>query len=168
MKNLSNLSDLFAYQLKEMHEAEKYQKTAFPKLIESVHNAGLKKILLTKSENTKVNMSRIEEAFDIIGKKAGDITCKTVEDLMKRAITNLNKSSVENVREASLILSVQCVNHFMIANYGTLVAFADALGYKQIADSIREIVKDEKNIDTQLTKLAMETVNSGAMVEEVA
>ena len=64
------------------------------------------------------------------------------------------------------MFSVQCINHFEIANYGTLIAYSDALGDREISKLLQKNLEEEKNTDRRLTKLAIESINEKAKARE--
>ncbi len=114
---------------------------------------------------TENQISRLEEVFEIIGKKPQAKKCVAMEGLIKEAKEIMSENE-GMVRDASIIGAAQKVEHYEIASYGTLAAFANTLGMEDAARLLRETLEEEKETDLKLTEIAESTVNMEALHEE--
>lgn len=120
----------------------------------------------THLKETENQISVLEQVFELMGEKPKTKKCDAMEGLISETesiISDTNKGSA--IRDAGLILAAQKVEHYEIATYGTLAAFADAMNETKVAKLLRSILKDEKKSDKDLTSLALESVNPNASEE---
>ena len=101
------------------------------------------------------------------GEKAKAEKCEAMEGLLEEA-EELMKDHKEGtmVRDAALIAGAQKIEHYEIATYGTLATYANLMGHKKAEKLLRDILKEEKDTDSKLTKVAESLVNEAAMAEE--
>ncbi|MEB2782491.1 ferritin-like domain-containing protein [Algoriphagus sp. C2-6-M1] len=115
---------------------------------------------------TKEHVNRLEEVFEILGMKPQVIKCDAMEGLLKEAESILEDTDADTmVRDAGIIIASQKVEHCEIASYGSLVAFATKMGFKDAAAILSETLNKEKETDSNLTKLATSEINEEAASE---
>ncbi|MGZ4034539.1 MAG: ferritin-like domain-containing protein, partial [Bacteroidia bacterium] len=122
------LCGLFENELKDIYWAEKALTKAIPKMIKKATSQELKDALTDHLDVTTGQVSRLEEVFEIIGVKAQAKKCEAMEGIIKEAGEIMDESEEGVVRDAGIISAAQKVEHYEIATYGTLVAFAKTLG----------------------------------------
>ena len=163
----SALNTLFIDELKDILWAEKHLVKALPKMAKAATSEELKTAFTNHLEETKNQITRLEQVFASIGEKASPIKCDAMEGLIKEAegcIEDTEKGSL--TRDAGLISCGQKVEHYEIASYGTLKTFAGVLGYTEAAALLEETLNEEKTADQLLTTVAESFVNEQARAEK--
>lgn len=167
-KKQQGLRQLFENELKDIYWAEKALTKAIPKMIKNSTSKDLIKGLEDHLQQTKGHVDRCEQAFEILGKKAIAKKCEAMAGLTKEAEEIMEEAEEGMVRDAGIISAAQKVEHYEIATYGTLCAFAKTLGEDEIADLLEKTLKEEKEANDKLTKIAESSVNEKALHEEMA
>lgn len=157
-----DLQDLFEDGLKDIYWAEKAFKKELPKMEKNATSAELKKAIKGHLGETEKHIKRLEDAFKSIGKKAEAEKCDAMTGLLEEAKGIIKETQIGAVRDAGIIAAAQKVEHYEIATYGTLAAFAKVLGHKKALKSLLDTLKEEKKCDEALTKLADTNLNSKA------
>ena len=160
------LRDLFEDQLKDIYWAEKALTKAIPKMIKNATSTELKAALTDHLDVTEEQVSRCEDVFQSIDKKAVGKKCEAMEGLIKEAEEILESTEPGSVRDAGIICAAQKVEHYEIATYGTLVAWAKQLGETEAASLLEETLNEEKEADVTLTEVAEGNINEQAEEEE--
>lgn len=148
------LRDLFEDQLKDIYWAEKALTKAIPKTIENVTSQELVDALTNHLQVTTQQVSRLEAVFESLGKKAEAKKCEAMEGLIKEAEEIMESTKEGVVRDAGIISATQKIEHYEIASYGTLKAFANILGEDEVASLLEETLEEEKEADSVLTEIA--------------
>ncbi len=164
MENLKNLDDLFHHQLKDIYSAETQLVDALPKMIKETNNDKLKEAFSNHLEETKNHVNRLEEIGEKMNLKMKGETCKAMKGLIEEAQSFISEDAEEHVRDAGLIADAQRVEHYEISAYGTVVEYAKALGKTEVANMLEKTLKEEKNTDQKLNKLAKDSINVKAKV----
>lgn len=162
----SKLQELFEDELKDIYWAEKALVKAIPKLIKNATSEELIDALEDHLSVTEEQVKRLEEVFASIGRKAEGKKCDAMEGLIKEAESIMGDTDKGMVRDAGIISAAQKIEHYEIASYGTLCAFATTLGFDAAAGMLRETLDEEKEADEALTQIAESSINVGAMSEE--
>ena len=157
---------LFEDELKDIYWAEKALTKALPKMAKNATAPELKEALENHLEETEGQIQKVEEVFDIIGKKPVAKKCEAMAGLVKEGEEIMKDTEKGPMRDAGIISAAQKVEHYEIASYGTLCTFAKTLGLEEAADLLGEILNEEKNADETLTEIAVSTINVAAMEEE--
>ncbi|MEP7142542.1 MAG: ferritin-like domain-containing protein [Ferruginibacter sp.] len=162
----TGLRDLFEDSLKDIYWAEKALTKAIPKMVKNAGSEELVAALTDHLEVTKNQVTRLEEVFSVIGIKAQAKKCEAMEGLIKEA-EDIMESTVEGVvRDAGIIAAGQKVEHYEIATYGTLCAFAKILSENEAADLLMETLNEEKEADEKLSEVAESSINLEAAGED--
>lgn len=157
-----DLQDLFEDGLKDIYWAEKALKKELPKMEKNASADALKKAIKGHLAETEKQIKRLEDAFKSIGKKAEAEKCDAMAGLLEEAKGIIKETKIGAVRDAGIIAAAQKVEHYEIATYGTLTAFAKVLGHKKALKLLLDSLKEEKKCDEALTKLADTNLNSKA------
>lgn len=157
------LRDLFVDSLKDIYWAEKALTKALPKMTKNATTDALKQALTAHLDETNNQIVRLEKVFEIVGEKAVAKKCDAMEGLIKEAEGIMEETELGVVRDAGIIAAAQKVEHYEIATYGTLHAFATTLGESKAAKLLAETLEEEKNADVMLTKIALESINVDAV-----
>lgn len=162
----SQLMKLFEEELKDIYWAEKALTKAIPKMIKNATSKELIQALEDHLEETKEQVTRVEQVFEVIGKKATAKKCEAMEGLIKEAEAIMEECEEGPMCDAGIISAGQKVEHYEIASYGTLRQFAETLGLDEAADLLLTTLNEEKAADEKLTEVALSAVNVEASQEE--
>lgn len=158
----SQLMKLFEDELKDIYWAEKALTKAIPEMAKKATSEALIEALNSHLEETKEQTLRIEQIFEIIGKKAIAEKCEAMAGLIKEANEIMESSDEGAMRDAGIISAAQKVEHYEIATYGTLWQFAETLEMDQVADLLGTTLQEEKDADSKLSDIAMDAINMKA------
>jgi ferritin-like metal-binding protein YciE len=151
-----NLEQLFHDTLKDIYFAERQILKALPKMIKAAQNPTLKEGFTKHREETDGQIERLTQVFDSIGKRPQGKTCEAIKGIIEECEEFLDDASEASgaVRDAGLIACGQAVEHYEMARYGTLIAWATALGHKDVVSLLQANLDQEKHADALLTKVA--------------
>jgi ferritin-like metal-binding protein YciE len=158
---VSTLSDLFYDTLRDVYWAEKHLVKALPKMAKAASSTELADAILKHQAETETHVERLERVFGIIDKTARAKKCEAMVGLSAEGDHVLEEVDEDPVRDIGIIGAAQAVEHYEIARYGTLAAWARQLGLKDAAKLLAETLEEEKAADQTLSQLA-ETVNAEA------
>lgn len=156
------LRELFVDSLKDIYWAEKALTKALPKMAKNATSANLKAAIEDHLNVTQEQVARLEQVFEIIGKKAAAKKCDAMEGLIKEGESIMEETQPGAVRDAGIIAASQKIEHYEIATYGTLCAFAKTLGEDKAAQLLEATLAEEKEADVTLTEAAYNTINFDA------
>lgn len=155
----SELQELFENELKDIYWAEKALVKAIPKMIKNASDSELVEALEEHLAVTEQQVKRAEEVFSVMGIKVEAKKCEAMAGLIKEAEEIMSETSKGVVRDAGIISAAQKVEHYEIASYGTLCAFAKTLGQDEAVELLQETLNEEKEADATLTEIAEASVN---------
>jgi ferritin-like metal-binding protein YciE len=161
----SSLMRLFENELKDIYWAEKAIIKALPKMAKKATSPELIDALENHLTETEGQVRKLEQVFDILGKRAQGKKCEAMAGILKEGEEVMKESEEGAMRDAGIITACQKVEHYEIASYGTLRTFADTLGISNAASLLEEILEQEKSADETLTRLAVSAVNITAAEE---
>lgn len=151
---MPSLHDAFIEQLKDLYSAEKQITEALPKMIEAASDAELKEAFEHHLEETRGQIERLTEVFGMLDVNPGNKKCKGMEGLLEEGEEAIEEHGPGPVRDALLIAGAQRVEHYEIAGYGTVVAWAEEMDHDDIADLLEETLDEEADADEKLTEIA--------------
>jgi ferritin-like metal-binding protein YciE len=155
------LKELYIDELKDLYNAENQLVKALPKMAKAASSEELSHGFEEHLEQTRGHVQRLEEIFQSLGESPKGKKCKGMEGLVAEGAEVMEEDFEDSVMDAALIGAAQRVEHYEIAAYGTVCAFAEELGDSQQASLLNETLEEEKETDEKLTKLA-EQINSQA------
>lgn len=153
------LHDLYIDSLKDIYWAEKALLKALPKMAKNATTKSLSDTIESHMTETEGQIERLEKVFELAGKKASGKKCEAMAGLLKEGEDILESTEPGAVRDAGIIAAAQKVEHYEIATYGTLCAFAKTLGYDEAAKILHETLMEEKAADQKLTDNAYNKIN---------
>jgi ferritin-like metal-binding protein YciE len=162
MPNRKNLEELFSETLKDIYFAEKQILRALPKMAKEAESPELKQAFETHREQTEGHVERLNEVFEQLGRPARGKTCDAILGIIDEAKEIMEEFKGAEALDAGLASSAQAVEHYEIARYGTLKAWAQQLGFDEAAKLLDETLQEEIATDKLLTKLATSSVNKKA------
>ncbi len=160
------LMELFEDELKDIYWAEKALTKALPKMIKKVTSPELAEAITNHLEETNEHVTRLEQVFESIGEKVQSKKCEAMSGLLKEADELMTDTDEGGMRDAAIIAAAQKVEHYEIATYGTLRAWAELLGLDKAVELLGATLQEEKNADEKLTDVAESAVNIQALSEE--
>lgn len=158
----TDLKELFVDSLKDIYWAENALVGALPKMAANATSPGLAGAILEHLDITKLQVKRLEQIFDLIGEKAEGKKCEAMAGLLKEGESIILETAPGPVRDAGIIAASQKIEHYEIAAYGTLAAFAKTLGENDAAKLLTQTLAEEKEADCVLNDVALNTVNTTA------
>ena len=157
--HLGSLEDLLMLELNDLYDAEKRLCDALPKMAEAASSPGLKQAFRQHFEQTKRQVSRLEQIFVDLGVPASRTTCDAMKGLIKEGSEIISAVGSPQVKDAALISAAQRVEHYEVAGYGSARTFATHLGHTNVARLLQLTLDEEKETDTRLTELAEQSIN---------
>lgn len=158
-RDIHSMNDLFVHQLKDIYYAEKSIAAALPTMIEKSNNQELRNGLEQHLDQTKNHVARLEEVFRLHGVPPETVDCPAIDEIIDEADEVSGEVAENEVLDAAIIAAAQTVEHYEIARYGTLVAWANQLGRRDCASLLEINLDEEKAADRKLTQLAEAKVN---------
>jgi len=155
------LQDLYISQLKDLYSAEQQLVKALPKLAQTAESEELSEAISSHLEETKNHVSRLEEIFESLGENPKGKKCAGMEGLVKEGSETMEEFE-GGVLDAGLISAAQRVEHYEIAAYRSVCAYAQLLDRSEDLGLLKETLEEEKRTDEKLTEIS-ETVNQEAM-----
>jgi len=162
MAETGTLHDAFLDELKDSFDAEKQLIKALPKLAKAATSAPLRAAFESHLEETHEHVARIEQAFELLEEKAKGKHCDGMAGIIDEGSSVMEEDFDDATMDACLVASGQRAEHYEMAAYGTLVAWAKALGHAEIATLLEQTLNEEKAADAKLTKLAESGINEEA------
>jgi ferritin-like metal-binding protein YciE len=160
---MKNLDDLLHDLLQDVYYAEKQLLKALPQMAKKASNEELAQAFLTHRDQTEAQIARLEQAFEMIEKKPRGKKCDAILGIIQEGKEVIAEADDDEALDAGLIGSAQAAEHYEIARYGTLCAWAKQVGKPQIARLLHQTLEEEKQTDELLTKIAESSVNKAAM-----
>src|SRR6266568_2532752 len=164
----NSLRTLYVDELRDLYSAETQMVKALPKLAKASSNAALRQGFEEHLRQTSEQVSRLEQIFELLGEKPTGKKCVGMEGLVKEGAETMQQNYGNEVMDAAIIGAAQRVEHYEIAGYGTVRAFAELLGEDEHVSLIEQTLEEEKQADAKLTQLAEQInsqANEGAEVE---
>ncbi|MGA7324237.1 MAG: ferritin-like domain-containing protein [Rhodomicrobium sp.] len=153
----STLQDLFLTTLQDIYHGEKQTLKALPKMAKNATTPELKKAFQHHVEQTEGHVERLQRVFELMNKSARGKTCEAIEGIVEEGREVMTETESGAVRDAGLIAADQAVEHYEIARYGTLRSWAQQLGMNEAVQLLEQTLREEKQMDELLTKIAMKT-----------
>jgi ferritin-like metal-binding protein YciE len=158
-KDIKTMNDLFVHQLQDIYYAENQLVKAIQNLADKATDNQLKQGFLTHLGETKTHVQRLEQVFQMIGAEAKAVDCPAIDGIIEEADEVAGEVADKAVLDAALINAAQAAEHYEIARYGSLVAWAKQLGRNDCATILHKTLEEEKATDKKLTTLAESKVN---------
>lgn len=156
---LTTLEDLFLHKLLDLMSAEKQLMVALPEMAESANDPRLRATIQDHLSQTETHLTRIERAFEMLGKHPREHRCKAMEGLIVEEWDIVHEDAEPAVHDAALIAAAQSIEHYEIAAYGTVCCYAELLGHDYIAELLSKTLEEEKMADEKLTEIAQAAIN---------
>lgn len=165
----NKLRELLLHEMRDIYWAEKHLLKALTKMEKAATSAELQRAFADHNRVTQKQVERLERVFELIGEKAKAEKCEAMKGLIDegdevKSATDKNSMT----RDAGLIIAAQKVEHYEIAAYGSMAQLARTLGLTEVADIFEETLREEKETDELLTRIAESSINVQAVEETEA
>ena len=160
------LRELFVDSLKDIYWAEKALAKALPKMRKNATTLTLVDAIEEHTTVTEAQVQKLESIFELLNEKAVAKKCEAMDGLIKEGQEIMESTEPGAVRDAGIIAASQKIEHYEIATYGTLCAFARTLGEEDVASILEEILNEEKEADSVLSDAAYNDINFEAAGDE--
>jgi ferritin-like metal-binding protein YciE len=163
----SKLEEFFIDELKDIYWAEKQLVKTLPKLKKAATSDELKQAFDNHTTQTEGHVERLEQAFEMLGKKAQAKKCDAMQGITEEGQSVIEDTDTgSSTRDVGLIMAGQKAEHYEIATYGGLIQIAKTLGHDDVARLLQKTLEEEKKADQLLTQIAENTSNRQAAGEE--
>jgi len=162
MAKPGTLHDAFIDELRDAYDAEKQITKALPKMVKAATSPDLKAAFQAHLDETREQITRLEEVFGTLDEKVRGKHCDGMAGIIEEGKSVMEEDFDDQTMDACLIASAQRVEHYEMAAYGTLVAWAQAMGHSEAAELLEQTLEEEKAADEKLTSIAEDGVNREA------
>lgn len=156
-----DLKKLLEDQLQDLYYVEKQLVKAIPKMAKAAKNADLQEAFTAHQQETEGQVKRLEQVFELMGKPAKAKKCPAIDGILEECKELMEEFKGQPALDAGLIDGGQKVEHYEIATYGSVAAWAEELGLSRVKKLLDETLAEEKGADEKLTDLST-TVNAEA------
>jgi ferritin-like metal-binding protein YciE len=161
-KETKGLTELFHDTLKDIYFAEKKILSALPKMAKAAQSRELRAAFEKHEQETKGQVSRLEQVFELIKQKPQGKTCDAIMGIIEEGQEIMKEYKGSPARDAGLLSAARAVEHYEISRYGTLITWAKELGLNQGVRLLEQTLNEEKKVDEKLSELAETCVNQEA------
>src|SRR4051812_7065841 len=162
MAQTETLHDAFLEELRDAYDAEKQLIKALPRLAKAAESETLRSAFQTHLEETQGHAERLEQVFASLDEKARGQHCDGIAGIIEEGKAIMQEDFEGTTLDACLIAAAQRAEHYEMAAYGTLVAWAKAMGHQEAVGLLEEILEEEKATDEKLTQIAESGINQEA------
>jgi ferritin-like metal-binding protein YciE len=159
---MQSLEDLFVHTLRDVYNAEKQSLQELPRMAKKAGVAELRAAFDAHCDETRNQVNRLERIFEMMRVKPEGEACEALRGIVEEGRHVLDETKEGMVQDAGMIATAQAIEHYEIARYGTLCAWAKQLGRNEAADLLGETLKEEYNADKKLNEIAVGAVNRNA------
>ena len=168
---MKSMNDLMLHFLQDIYDAEKRGLRGMQKIARAAAGQELKEAILQHRDQSQQQISRLERVFEMVGKRPRGRPCAAMEGLADEVDEAIEEGEKGPVLDAALIAGAQAVEHYEIARYGTMAAWAKQTGMAEAAQLLEQTLQEEKQSDQRLNDIALRSANpeaeqSGAEDEE--
>jgi len=160
------MQDLLIEEMQDLYDAEKQLVKALPKMVKAANNQELSQAFENHLEQTRGHVERLERAFQILDQKPKGKTCAAMKGLITEAQERIEANEGATLADLAMICAAQKVEHYEIAGYGTVKAWAEELGLGDVAALLQETLNEEKSADKKLSEIADKVIPEAEGFEE--
>jgi ferritin-like metal-binding protein YciE len=160
------LHEAFLDEVADIHNAEQQLIKALPRLAKAAQSPELREAFESHLKETEEQAQRIEQAMESIGESLQRKKCKAMAGLLAEGKEMMDEYEDDSAIDAVLIAAAQKVEHYEIASYGTICAWAEQMGHTEALDLFKQNLEEEKAADEKLTQIAESVANSEAVEQD--
>ena len=161
-KPSKTLHDAFLDELRDLYNAEKQITKALPKMVKAANAAPLADAFESHLKETEGQIKRLEQVFESLGEPVKSKTCDGMAGIIEEGKNIISEDFDESAMDAALIAAAQKVEHYEIGSYGTVIAWAEAMGHNEAARLLKITLDEEETTDEKLSSLATGGINEQA------
>lgn len=154
-KDIKTFDDLLLHGLQDIFYAEQQITKALPTMIDKATSGDLKAGLKSHLEETNNQIERLKKVFAKLGQDPKGTTCPAIDGIIKEADETAGEIEDKAVLDAAIVANCQAVEHYEIARYGTLIAWAESLGHEEIVRFLTTNLNEEKAANAKLNTVAL-------------
>jgi ferritin-like metal-binding protein YciE len=158
----NDLHELFLEELADVYNAETQITKALPKMAKAAESDELRQAFEEHLQQTEEQISRLDQVFESLGETMKRKTCKGMQGLIEEGKEVMEEQKGSPAIDAALIAAAQKVEHYEIATYGTLCAWAEQMGHQEALELLKQNIDEEETTDERLTELAESLANQRA------
>ncbi len=158
----TELHELFLDELADVLNAEMQLTKALPKMAKAAKSEELAEAFRSHLEETEQHVERLKEVFSSLDEKVKNKTCKAMKGLVEEGSDLIEELKGSGASDAGLIAAAQKVEHYEIASYGSLRAWAEQMGHSEAVRLLEETIEEEKAADEKLTEIAQESASKSS------
>lgn len=163
---IATLEELLVDNLRDLYDAEKQLVKTLPKLAKNASSDELREAITEHLEQTKNQVTRLEQAFEELGENAKSKPCKGMRGLLEEGNEIMNEDAEDPFGDLAMIAAAQKVEHYEISAYGTARTMASQLGQQKVASLLEETEEEEKAADAKLTEVAGDLMSQAGQGQE--
>jgi ferritin-like metal-binding protein YciE len=156
------LHQVFVHTIQDIYNSEVQIAAALPKMLQAARNEDLREAISDHLEETREHVQRIEEVCRLLDIPTGNVTCQATAGLIREADEQLEKFGPGPAGDAAIIACAQKVEHYEIANYGTVIEWAKEMGHNEVLKPLNETLEEESKANERLNRIARKEVNEAA------
>jgi len=160
------LDALFLEALKDIYYAERKILRALPKMMRAAQSPQLKQAFQQHKDETEGHKERLDQVFEMLGRRPQGKTCPAIDGIIEEGEEVMDTFKGTPALDAGLVAAAQAVEHYEMARYGTLCAWAKVLGMDEALQVLTQTLEEEKKTDETLTQLAESEINQTAIAAE--
>jgi ferritin-like metal-binding protein YciE len=160
--SIKTVQDLFLSELRDTYHAEKQAVKAMPKMAKAASHPELKQVFEQHLEETRGQVERLEQVFDLLDVPKRGKPCHAMEGLVEEAREQIGEIEDKAVLDVAIIVAAQKMEHYEIAAYGSLATLAKQLGHDEAARLLGQTLDEEKAADQKLNQVALGVANQDA------
>ena len=162
---IETMEDLFVEQIQDLYDAEQRLVKALPKMAEASTNNELRSAFEDHLQQTQGHVQRLEQVFAELGQDPKKETCEAMKGLISEGQQTVQEDFSEPLLDSAIICAAQKVEHYEIAGYGTVCAWARSMGLEDVADLLDQTLAEEKAADEKLTEVAGNVMSDAGAAE---
>jgi len=160
---IETMEDLFYEELRELYDEEERLVQALPKMAKNSSSERLREAFRQHADETKTHVTRLEDCFRDLDRDADKETADAMKGLIKDGERVIDDIDMSPLRDVGLIAAAKRVEHYEMASYAAAISFARLLGHEKIAGLLEQTLREERETDSRLTRLADEIVDQEAL-----
>jgi ferritin-like metal-binding protein YciE len=162
MPGLETLQELLVHELQDLYNAENQLLKALPRMARKASSRELREAFEDHLGQTEVHAQRLERALSLLDSPVRGRTCEGIQGIIEEGKKLMEEDASEDVMDAGLIAAGQKAEHYEIASYGSVKAWAELLGQEEISALLEETLEEEEAADRKLSELAESMINAEA------
>ena len=161
---METLEKLYINELRDLYSAENQLLKALPKMAKGASSDELKEAFENHLAETETHVERLERIFKGLEENPKGKTCHAMKGLIEEGSEILEEEGEDSVLDAGIIVAAQKVEHYEMAGYGSVRAFAQLLGKEEAAQLLQTTLDEESKANELLNQIAETTVNAEAVM----